>query len=71
MSDDKPPKSPANRNVRTAVAAVFVAIWLVVVLYDFFAVPDQDVVPLWFQATGLLVLGFLLGVSFDDLRNQR
>lgn len=67
---DKPVRSPAPRWVRAAVAGAFILIWLIAVIVDFFVDPTMDTVPLWFQATGLLVLGYLLGVSLDDLRGS-
>ena len=65
--EDRPVKSPANRTVRTLVAGGFCVIWLVAMLWDFFANPGSNVLPFWFQATGLIVLGYLLGISADDI----
>ena len=43
-------------------------VWMVVVIIDFFFAGGTTI-PFWFQATGLVVLGFLLGVSLDDMRS--
>lgn len=66
MADDRP-KSPAPRWLRSVIAGAFVAVWAAVLLYDFFANPGANVVPLWFQATGLVVLGYLLGLNVEDI----
>jgi len=65
----QPVPSPAPIWLRSVVAAVFASIWLIVVLIDFFTGGSR--VPLWFQATGLVVLGYLLGVGVGDLRSLR
>jgi hypothetical protein len=68
MSDESPRvKSPASRGMRVIVAGIFVAIWLTVIVYDFFANAGATIVPFWFQAAGLIVLGYLLGIAPDDL----
>lgn len=66
MSDQL--RSPAPKWIRTAIAVAYLAIWLVAMLADFFISPELQSLPLWFQATGLVVLGYLLGISVDDLR---
>lgn len=65
---DPPPNghSPASRGVRTWVAVGFLLIWLLAVLFDFFA-HAEPVLPLWFQMLGLVVLGFVLGIAAEDL----
>jgi hypothetical protein len=67
MADERPVKSPANKWVRTGIAGGFVVIWLLAILVDFFTDPTTQVVPLWFQMTGLIVLGYLLGITLDDI----
>lgn len=61
-----PPRSPASKRIQVWVAVAFLVVWLVAHMYDFFIAPT-DVVPLWFTAAGLLVLGFLLGISGPEM----
>jgi hypothetical protein len=61
----EPIRSPASRRMRTIVAMVFLAIWLVAVLFDFL-VSQPPRLPVWFHVTGVLVLGFVLGINLDD-----
>jgi hypothetical protein len=60
------PRTPATRRVRTFVAVAFVAVWLLAILIDFFLLAEP-VLPAWFHLMGMLVLGFVLGLSTDDL----
>ena len=60
-------ESPASKGIRVLVAAAFVAIWLAIEIYDILVVPGETTVPVWFQVSGLIVLGYLLGISLDDV----
>ena len=64
--DPARPRTPATRRVRTAVAVGFVVVWLLAILADFFLLPEP-VLPAWFHLMGMLVLGFVLDLSADDL----
>src|SRR5215471_1546009 len=48
--------------LRALIASVFVSIWLVCLVWDWF-VRSSAVLPGWFQALGVIVLGYLLGVD--------
>lgn len=60
--------------LRAVIAAVFVAIWLACCIWDWF-VRNSPVLPGWFQALGVVVLAYLLGVDlvtnfFRGRRNE-
>jgi len=61
-----PNRTPATRRVRMLVAVTFVAVWLLATLADYFLLAEP-VLPAWFHLMGMLVLGFVLGISTDDL----
>ena len=48
--------------LRAIIASVFVAIWLGCCIWDWF-VRSTPVLPGWFQALGVVVLAYLLGVD--------
>lgn len=48
--------------LRAVIASFFVAIWLACCIWDWF-VRSSPVLPGWFQALGVVVLGYLLGVD--------
>lgn len=64
----EPVRSPAPRWLKSAIAGAFLLVWLTVIVVSFFR-PDGQMVPLWFIGTGLVVLGYLLGINLEDMRS--
>lgn len=60
------PPSPAWPWIRVLVAGVFFGVWLVCVVADWFWHPEGSLVPAWFQALGVLCLGYLLGIDLIE-----
>lgn len=53
--------SPASRNVRVTVACLALIYWAILLAVDLLS---KDVeVPLWLDAVGVVVLGYILGVE--------
>ena len=48
--------------LRAVIASMFVAVWLTCCIWDWF-VRSSPVLPGWFQALGVIVLAYLLGVD--------
>ena len=48
--------------LRAVIATLFVAVWLACLIWDWF-VRGSGVLPGWFQALGVVVLGYLLGID--------
>ena len=57
------PPSPAWPWLRVVVAGLFFVAWLGACLIDWLAHPEASLLPAWFQALGVLVLGYLLGLD--------
>lgn len=65
MSDT--PRSPAPKWLKSAIGGVYLLVWLFVIIIDWWR--GTNSVPLWYQATGLVVLGYLLGITIEDVRS--
>jgi fatty acid desaturase len=61
-------RSPAPRWLKSAIAGAFLLVWLAVIVVSFYRT-GGDMVPLWFIGTGLVVLGYLLGINIEDMRS--
>jgi hypothetical protein len=48
--------------LRAVIATLFVVVWLACLIWDWF-VRGSGVLPGWFQALGVIVLGYLLGID--------
>jgi hypothetical protein len=46
---------------------VFLLVWVAVIVISFYR-PEGGEVPLWWIGTGLIVLGYLLGINIEDMR---
>jgi protein-S-isoprenylcysteine O-methyltransferase Ste14 len=65
------PPSPAWPWLRVVVAGVFFLVWLGACLADWFGHPEASILPGWFVALGVLVLGYLLGLDLINLATRR
>lgn len=61
------PASPAPARLQALVAVAFVAVWLALEAWDFVANGNAPVLPLWWHAIGLIVLGYVLGMNVPTL----
>jgi hypothetical protein len=57
------PASPVTARTQSLVAVVFIAVWLALEVWDFLANGTTPVLPLWWHAIGLIVLGYILGMN--------
>jgi integral membrane sensor domain MASE1 len=62
----KQARSPAPKWLKAAIGGAYILVWLVVIIIDWYR--GTNSVPAWYQATGLIVLGYLLGINLEDLR---
>jgi fatty acid desaturase len=60
-------RSPAPRWLKSAIAGAFLLVWVAVIVISFYR-PEGGEVPLWWIGTGLVVLGYLLGINIEDMR---
>jgi hypothetical protein len=57
--------------VRVVVGGGFLVVWLLACLADWFLHPEEPILPGWFNALGILVLGYLLGLDLIALVLRR
>ena len=49
--------------MRMGIATTFEVVWLATIVADWFWRQDTDVLPGWWMALGVVVLGYLLGID--------
>jgi len=65
-----PAPAPPSLRLRVLLAAGFLAVWGLTLLVDWFSHPGQTIVPAWWQALGLVVLSYLLGIDLLGLLDR-
>ena len=48
--------------LRAVIATLFVVVWMACLIWDWF-IRSSGILPGWFQALGVIVLGYLLGID--------
>ena len=61
------PPSPASPRLQSLVAVLVVVVWLGTEVWDFLVNGNTPVLPLWWHAIGLIVLGYILGMNVPTL----